>query len=89
MKSSKLFYFLDFEWAFRKNPKELSRFRRTVQRRTREEREQRLREIDDALAEIQDPYEDEQKEKETADFDDLENDDVRSFKYYDGDTPIY
>ena len=46
MKSSKLMFFLQAEWAFRKHHHVISRMRRSVQRRIREERKQRLQELD-------------------------------------------
>ena len=49
MKSSRLFFYLKSEWAFRKNPKALSSIRRMVQRIVREERQERVRGIDEKI----------------------------------------
>ena len=49
MKSSKLFYYLTLEWSFRKTPRVLSWTRRKVQKLAREERQARLRELDEKI----------------------------------------
>ena len=49
MRSSRLIFYLNTEWAFRKNHRVLSRMRRIVQRLVLEDRRERVRELDEKI----------------------------------------
>lgn len=49
MKSARLFFYHQSEWLFRKNHRVLSRMRRTVEKIVRDERQNRVRELDEEI----------------------------------------